>query len=120
MCVCVCVSCLQLAVDSLGWSTGSSKVVMEGHVKFTQPSDLLLTATRGRSSRTLKWQNVWLALIVLNHQVINIHQFHLNYVQTESFSVLIFINFLEKKEKEKERKEINFFFIVMIMLLVLL
>jgi len=58
----------KLAVDSLGWSANSSKFLMEGHVKFTQPSDLLLTATRGRASRTLKWQNVWMAVIVLNHQ----------------------------------------------------
>jgi len=56
-----------MAMDSLGWSDQSAHLVLEGQVKLTQPSDLLLTTTRGSRGRTLKWQNVWLALITLSN-----------------------------------------------------
>lgn len=54
-----------MALDSLGWSD-ASQFVLEGFMKLTQPSDLLLTTTRSRG-RALKWQNIWAALVVLNH-----------------------------------------------------
>ena len=56
-----------MALDALGW-TDHSQFILEGFMKLTQPSDLLLTATRSRG-RALKWQNIWAALIVLNQQV---------------------------------------------------
>ena len=67
-----------MAMDSLGWSDQSAHLVLEGQVKLTQPSDLLLTTTRGNRGRTLKWQNVWLALITLsnNNQVNNLFFFY--------------------------------------------
>lgn len=59
----------QLAMDCLGWSdNAAAQLVMEGYVKLTQPGELLLTTTRSRG-RTLKWQNVWMGLVTLNHQV---------------------------------------------------
>ena len=59
--------CPQLAMDCLGWSdNAAAQLVMEGYVKLTQPGELLLTTTRSRG-RTLKWQNVWMGLVTLNH-----------------------------------------------------
>ncbi|EFX70397.1 hypothetical protein DAPPUDRAFT_328299 [Daphnia pulex] len=58
----------KLAMDCLGWSdNAAAQLVMEGYVKLTQPGELLLTTTRSRG-RTLKWQNVWMGLVTLNHQ----------------------------------------------------
>ena len=54
-------------MDCLGWSdNAAAQLVMEGYVKLTQPGELLLTTTRSRG-RTLKWQNVWMGLVTLNH-----------------------------------------------------
>lgn len=58
----------KMAMDCLGWSdNAAAQLVMEGFVKLTQPGELLLTTTRSRG-RTLKWQNVWMGLVTLNHQ----------------------------------------------------
>lgn len=53
-----------MALDCLAWpENGGAQLVLDGFVKLTQPGELLLTATKSRG-RTLKWQNIWMALVV--------------------------------------------------------
>lgn len=70
----------QMAMDCLGWSDNAAQLVLEGYVKLTQPGELLLTTTRSRG-RTLKWQNVWMGLVTLNH-----HQVGLVFFRNDTLS----------------------------------
>ena len=62
-----------MAMDCLAWpDNGTAQLVLEGFVKLTQPGELLLTATKSRG-RTLKWQNIWMALVVQTTKVTHAH-----------------------------------------------